>query len=88
MVQKYPVPLRILNLQQSMTTDQAIRSLVQYRENFPLEIDYDLIEYLAYTSVISETKRTSFEALFSLYFLLLEENSEFYSRESVGIGFI
>lgn len=88
MVQKYPVPLRILNLQQSVTTDQAIRSLVQYRENFPLEIDYDLIEYLAYTSVISETKRTSFEALFSLYFLLLEENSEFYSRESVGIGFI
>lgn len=88
MVQKYPVPLRILNLQQSMTTDQAIRSLVQYRENFPLEIDYDLIEYLAYTSVISETKRTPFEALFSLYFLLLEENSEFYSRESVGIGFI
>lgn len=87
MVQKYPVPLRILNLQQSVTTDQAIRSLVQYRENFPLEIDYDLIEYLAYTSVISETKRT-FEALFSLYFLLLEENSEFYSRESVGIGFI
>lgn len=88
MVQKYPVPLRILNLQQSMTTDQAIRSLVQYRENFPLEIDYDLIEYLAYTSVISETKQTSFEALFSLYFLLLGENSEFYSRESVGIGFI
>lgn len=88
MVQKYPVPLRILNLQQSVTTDQAIRSLVQYRENFPLEIDYDLIEYLAYTSVISETKRTRFEALFSLYFLLLEENSEFYSRESVGIGFI
>lgn len=88
MVQKYPVPLRILNLQQSVTTDQAIRSLVQYRENFPLEIDYDLIEYLAYTSVISETKRTPFEVLFSLYFLLLEENSEFYSRESVGIGFI
>lgn len=67
MVQKYPVPLRILNLQQSVTTDQAIRSLVQYRENFPLEIDYDLIEYLAYTSVISETKRTPFEAVFFVF---------------------
>lgn len=30
-----------------MTTDQTIRSLVQYREDLPLEIDYDLIEYLA-----------------------------------------
>lgn len=48
MVQEYPVPLWILYLQQSMATDQAVRSLVQYRENFPLEIDYDLIEYLAY----------------------------------------
>lgn len=47
MVQKCPVSLWILNLQQSMTTDQTIRSLVQYRENLPLEIDYDLIEYLA-----------------------------------------
>lgn len=67
MVQKYPVPLRILNLQQSVTTDQAIRSLVQYRENFPLEIDYDLIEYLAYTSVISETKRTFRSAIFFVF---------------------
>lgn len=47
MVQKCPMSLWILNLQQSMTTDQTIRSLVQYREDLPLEIDYDLIEYLA-----------------------------------------
>lgn len=80
MVQKYPMLLWILNLQQSMATDQAIRSLVQYRENFPLEIDYDLIEYLAVvsnTSIVNKLETTLFDAIFFIF----STRREFSKRE-------
>lgn len=80
MVQKYPMLLWILNLQQSMATDQAIRSLVQYRENFPLEIDYDLIEYLAVVSntyIVNKLETTLFDAIFFIF----STRREFSKRE-------
>lgn len=70
-----------------MTTDQTIRSLVQYRENLPLEIDYDLIEYLA---AMSNTPTLVNEAnslpRYFAYFEILERAWIILLTESGGIG--